>query len=219
MDNVDCCNLALSRIGHGTLRPISALTDNTEHAQACARVFPRILAMVLEEYVWPFARTCKALAATTADAPSGWSYAYAVPSDARSVLYVEGEDFIPEWLPLSESRSRWEIHADPATSGQLIVSDVPDAWAYYIRDVTQLQFTPELFGDLVAWRLAAEVGLGLKADAKLCQNAMQFYTQALDVAVSKAANQHGGRPRMQAESVIARGAGNADSLSGLRVAP
>jgi len=207
VDNVDCCNLALSRIGFGTLRPITALTDNTEHGAACARVFPMILRMVMEEFPWPFARKSVALAEMTSDPPSGWGYSYAVPADAASVLYVESEDFVPEWLPLNDYRNRWEIHADPDSSGQIIVSDIPDAWAYYIRDVTELQFTPSLFGDLVAWRVAAEVGLGLKASVDICKNATQFYVQALDVAVSKAMSQRGGALRVPAESILVRGTG------------
>lgn len=207
MNNVDCCNLALSRIGFGTQRQITTLTppDDTDYAEACARILPTLLALVLEEFPWPFARLCKALAVSTVTVPSGWTYAYAVPADARHVFHVEQDGFIPSWLDLDAQRNRWEVMADPSGSGQIIVSDTVDAWAWYTRDVTELQFASESFGDAVAWRLAAELGLGLKADASLSKNAMAFYNHAVDVALSKALNQRGGQVRVTAESIIARG--------------
>lgn len=206
MNNVEACNLALSRCGHGAQQAIQSLSENTEKAQVCARVFPSALRAVLAEFPWPFARVSVALAENTFDPPSGWAYSYAMPADAMNVRYVESEGFIPDWLGLNDQRNGWEVMADPSADGRILVSNVPDAWCYYTKAITELLYADELVADAVAWRVAGEIALGLKADAKLAQWAGQFYTQALDKAVAVAMNQRGGQIRQQAESVSVRGA-------------
>jgi hypothetical protein len=207
MNNVEAANLALSRIGQGTLRPISALSDNTEHAAACDRVFQTTLRAVLSEFTWPFARACAALGELTLDPIPGWEYAYSLPATALSLRYVESDGFVPDWISLSRQVSRWEVMAHPIDDGQIIVTDTPEAFAWYTKAITEVLYTSELFGQAFAWRLAAEVALGLKADPKLAENAMNMYAGALDVAICAAINQRGGQLPMEAETVLARGAG------------
>lgn len=210
MDNVKACNLALSRIGFGAQRPIVALTDDTEYAQCCDRVFQDTVRAVLSEHSWPWANKSVALALTSFDAPSGWTYAYAMPNDAISIVHVEADGFVPDWISNNDSRNRWEIYANSSTDGQIICTDLAEAWVFYQKEITELQFTSELFGQAVAWRLASELALGLKADAKLAQWAMQMYVPALDMAVAQAANQRGGKLRGTPESVALRGVSGYD---------
>lgn len=208
MNNVEACNLALSRIGHGAQRAIQSLDplEDTEQAQACDRVFAPIFRAMLTEFSWPFARVSAALAENTFDAPSGWQHSYRMPANALGMRYVEIDGFVPDWLGLSEHRSRWEVMADPSADGKIICTDHALAFAFYTKEITQLTFTDELFADAFAWRLAGEVALGLKADAKLSQWAGQMYRQTLDIAVCVAMNQAGGQMRPAAESIAVRSA-------------
>jgi hypothetical protein len=204
VNNIEAANLAISRVGHGTLRAIVALDDDNPAAQAVSRVFTPVLRMMLSEFSWPFARACAALALNPGDAPSGWAYSYAMPANALSVRYVEADGFVPEWIARNDQLSRWEVMADPASDGQIIVTDTASAFAFYTKAITELAFTSEPFSNAFAWRVASEIALGLEAQPQFAQLAKAEYNLALDIAVSQAMNQHGGWVRTQAESVQVR---------------
>lgn len=208
MNNIECANLAASRVGFGGQHRITNLeTDDSELAECVRRVFQPALFAVLAEFSWPFARTARALSESSAEVPPGWQYAYTLPTNALSIRYVADDGFVPDWLALSAHVPRWEIMAHPTIDGQIIVTDVPDAYVWFTKKITEVAFTTEPFGQAVAWRVAAELGVGLRADARLVQKAEQNYVGAVEIAVAHAMNQRGGQLQPDAAVVLARGGG------------
>lgn len=208
MNNIEAANLALRRAGNGAAYRIENLeTDDTEAAAVVRDLFQATLQPLLEEFPWPFARAVVALAESSADAPPGWTYAYAPPSNARSIRYVADNGFVPDWVSLIECVPRWEVMAHPTENGLILVTDVPEAYAWYTKEITEVAFTNATFADLFAWRLTREVALGLKADANLSLRAERAYEKQLDIAVARAFNERGGQRPIEAASILARGGG------------
>src|SRR3546814_9617900 len=78
MNAVEVCNLALGRIGEGASRPIQSLTEASEAARACNRVFASAMETTLRDFPWAFAQASVALAPVAQTVP-GWEFAYAYP--------------------------------------------------------------------------------------------------------------------------------------------
>src|SRR3546814_17373670 len=66
MNAVEVCNLALGRIGEGASRPIQSLTEASEAARACNRVFASAMETTLRDFPWAFAQASVALAPVAA---------------------------------------------------------------------------------------------------------------------------------------------------------
>lgn len=200
---MEVCNLALGRIGHGGSRPIQSLTEASEAARACNRVFASVLESMLREFAWPFAQASVALAAVAQTVP-GWGYVYAYPENCLFLHGLAGSNTDPGRYPAW--RHPFKILA--ATSGQsrVIATDLADAWAHYTVNVTNPHFGDPLFQDALAWRIAVEVAVGLKADPRMSQNAVLQYQSALSKAVAANGNEAGADREPVTEDVAAYGA-------------
>lgn len=203
MNAVELCNLALGRIGEGASRPITALTESTDSARACNRVFAPALQSMLREYRWPFAQSSVALATVAQEVP-GWEYVYAYPNGVLTLHGLAEEDVDPGRQPVW----RHPFRVLAATSGEslVIATDLEDAWAHYTLDITNPHFGDALFQDALAWRIAKEVALGLKADPRMAQLAAQQYVDALSLAMAAAYNERGADAPADPEDVRAYGA-------------
>jgi hypothetical protein len=182
MNTVEVCNLALSRVGHGASHPIASIDEAREEARACKRVFPSLLRMMLREHVWPFAMRAVELQPSSVTVP-GWPYVYEMPTDALNILAVTGPDTDP-----------WGEHARYCTRGFRLIGDVlacyeSPAWAWYTADVSDPVKGDALFKDALAWRLAAELAIALKADPNLHRMAMENWQLALSKALAAAGNE------------------------------
>lgn len=203
MNAVEVCNLALGRIGEGASRPIVSLTESTDSARACNRVFAPALQALLREYRWPFAQSSVQLA-TVAQTVPGWDYVYAYPEGVLTLHGLAGEDIDPGRQPVW----RHPFRVLAATSGEslVIATDLEDAWAHYTLDITNPHFGDALFQDALAWRVAKEVALSLKADPRMAQLAAQQYADALSLAMVAAYNERGADALADPEDVRAYGA-------------
>lgn len=202
MNAVEVCNLALGRIGGGASRPITSLTESTEAARACNRVFASALQSMLREYRWPFAQASVALAVAAQTVP-GWEYVYAYPEGVLTLHGLADEDVDPGRQPVW----RHPFRVLAATSGEslVIATDLEDAWAHYTLDITNPHFGDALFQDALAWRVAKEVALGLKADPRMAQVASDQYELALSIARAAAYNERGADAPADPEDVRAYG--------------
>lgn len=190
MNQVECCNLALSRVGHGASKPIQSLTENGEAANACNRVFQPALDALLREYPWPFARR-SALLATSSEEISGWAYAYAYPDNCAFLLAIGDDDTDATRLPAKTLRRPFGLMAAANGESLLIAANVQDARAWYTVKVSNPDFGDALFQDAFVWRLAGELALALKADPDMARNAANQYTLALSKALASVGNEDG----------------------------
>lgn len=207
MNQVEVCNLALGRIGQGASRPVQALDEGSETANACLRVFAPAMAAMLREYVWPFATRSVALGAS-AEAVDGWAYAYAYPDNCAFLLAVAEPGMDATRVPAKACRRPFALTAAASGESLLVASNVPDARAWYTLNVANPHFGDALFQDALAWRVAAELGLGLKADPQMSVNAGNQYRLALSKALAAVGNETGEATEEWAQDsgdVLARG--------------
>lgn len=204
MNAVDLCNLALGRIGQGASNPIAALTESSDAARACARLLAPTMAALLRETIdWPFATAAVALQPVTQVVP-GWAYVYAYPDGCERVRALAAANVDP--LRAAQVGAPVPYRLLAASNGESLVlaTDLPDAWAWYTRAVTRPEFADPLFQDALAWRLAMELALTLKADPRLWQSASNGYRQALSAAGAAAGNEQGVEPPADAASITVR---------------
>jgi hypothetical protein len=198
MNTVEICNLALARIGGGASRPLVSIDDASEDARACKRVFAPLLRSLLREYQWPFALRTVELSPSSSTVP-GWTHVYAVPVDALNILAVTAPDTDP-----------WGVNARYHSRGFRLIGNVlacheSPACAWYTADIVDPVQADDLFKDALAWRLAAELALTLKAEATLHRVAMEQAQMALSRAVAAMANEGRDDTAWEAETIWVRG--------------
>lgn len=180
--DVSIVNIALSRLGVTT--PITALTDTTsEQAIQANLIYETVRDSLVSEYPWRFATKHAPLSEVMADLyQTEYSYVYSYPSDCLRILrvYSEGTEF-------DDGRHEHEVYlTDCMCCGgeeqKVIATDLADAHADYIAQVTDPeQFSP-LFADCLSWRLAAELSVPLARDFDKRQHLMEIYMHTLDSA-------------------------------------
>lgn len=163
---VDIWNRALLRIAQTA--QIADVDETSVEAKVCRRVWDDCLGEILEDFPWSFAKAQKAIAELTAVTRVGWEYAYELPSDClvpRALL--DGE--VRFSLVASDANPPWEIQANDARDGKILCtdSDLSDGVLEYTALVTNVVAYPRVFVDALAWRLAAELAIGIKQDHDL----------------------------------------------------
>lgn len=204
MNAVEICNLALGRIGQGASNPIQSLTESSEAARACNRLFAPTMQFVLREHIaWPFARKAVALQ-TVAQTVPGWSFVYAYPNDCLRLHALCDEDTDPFRLPTPQTATPYKLMASNDGESLVIATDLASAWAWYTADVTNPHFADALFQDVLAWRMAMELALSLKADPRLMQSAQLGYRNALGIAAMAVAGEQSDDLPVDAENIRVR---------------
>lgn len=191
---VDISNLGLFAIGHS--KPIAALTEKSDQARACARLYPQSLDEVLESFPWPMAmrRARPAqLDPTTLDlgaVPDGWAFAYALPADC-----------VPNGLrkvypgtrnPRVDQETPHAIEFDGKTNQVIVLTDDDSPeFMYTARPPDSTRFSAS-FVRAVADALAVELIPALRKDLKLVPTQMQ--KAALSLAKAQSAAKRGEMP-------------------------
>lgn len=191
MNKTAICNLALSRIGHGVNNALSDVdTQQGEAAAACRIAFDSSYESLLTEYEWKFSRKIAALALLPQEA-SGWTHVYALPSDCVYLMDVADETY-PFTLEFPH-RTMFPFELALSTDGNstVVLTNQEDAFGYYRAKVEEVASTPNWFQQCLAWRIAMELAMGLKADERKFQVAERGYTVALSHALTINGNQHG----------------------------
>ncbi len=218
ISQVDICNAALIKIGQDI--PIAAMSESSKAARAFTRVWDRILELVLSEYPWPFTVKTQALALVSEDAPAGWAYRYAYPSDCVTLLAVTdgdsaaaaltGSPWNPDWLNafMLQRNMRYAFQTAYGEQSQSIVSDLESAFAIYASRVTEVgRFSPK-FAEALICRLAWEVAPALAGEVGLrmaTQALPNAYIFALSAAKAAASNESLETIEVVAPSIAARG--------------
>ncbi len=205
----DICNLALGRIGHGTLLT-NYTSDQTKAGRYCRQHYPLIRDRVIEQAGIDQFEAVTVLALASGSIP-GWQYVYALPAGCLFLEAVCDEAGARAW-----SR-RWTLSPqmqaqDPVpfrlfTNGTdpVIATDQANAYAVYRVRVENTTHYPPTFISALAWALAAELAGPLEVDADLQKMATQMSIRDLDIASASNRNQSlDDRPPMS-PSMRARG--------------
>jgi hypothetical protein len=135
---VAICNLALQKLGAGS---IAALADDSTNALACNACYAHIRDSELRRHDWNFARKRTTLAPSTVEPDHEFDYAFPVPSDFLALRppAVNGLDW------------RLESH-DGATA--ILTNDGDTLEIVYTARITDTARFDDSFTEMVAARMA-----------------------------------------------------------------
>lgn len=181
---VDICNMALDRLGHLS---ITSLDQNSKAAQLCSRNYTRCRDAILRAHTWNFAISRAELALDGTTPNHEFTYRFALPTGPT-----------PPYC-LKVIRTRWDaagitgsaIYTWPGLNGYanaivpyriegryLLANEQTAAIEYVGRIEDPAQFD-ELFTDVLAQRLAGEIGMSLTDNASLVKNTWDIYQSKL----------------------------------------
>lgn len=176
---VSICNQAISWLGG---KPIISLNDGTTEANLCKANYEHLRDVVLEAKAWTFAIKRLQLARLSVDPVYGFSAAFAVPSDAITILQASvAASGISTTGPGSGSsdgngdaqRTIWQ------REGETIVCNEEAMFARYTCRITDpTKFSPG-FVQALAARIAREIALPLTHSQTLEDKMVNKYDNAL----------------------------------------
>ena len=180
---VEICNVALGRLGIDQF--IEALDSSSSRSRACLNFYAPSRDAVLEEIDWSFAESEIALA-TLSTTRNGWAYQYRYPSDCLRARYVTDESGIRN--NTTYAATPFKLGNDD--TGKTILTDLESAYLIYTKQIINPNVFSALFRSALSWRLAWEIGLTLRIDAAISQNALAMYRNELSIAAAHDANQY-----------------------------
>lgn len=135
---VDICNIAMHHLGQDE---ITSLSDNTKRAALCNSAYPRLLDVMLSEYVWGFSRKRAILApnVTTPLFVTDYTYAFTLPSD-----YMRME-------------SMTDYDSDYLIEGNTILSNTNPLDIRYVARVIDPNAMTPLFREAFGLRIAIDI--------------------------------------------------------------
>lgn len=216
---INICNIALSRLGID--QAISDLEDTANpRSRACNLHYAECRDRALAELCAGFALFTTPLALIDATAPAGWAYQYQYPSNALSVLALTDENGLRQSSPSSsatftDATSTWsggylrnavafEVQAHQTIDSRIIVSDQEDAYAVCIKRITDPNQMTAEFRSALAFLLASEIALILRANPALAQQAGQQYQIALSRSMAQTQNERQPDPPLPSPSIQVR---------------
>lgn len=197
---VDIANISLYRCG-SSIR-ITTLNENVERTEAVRQAafwYPICRDRLLQSAPWNFARKCVALALDETITYPGWQFVYQYPEDCLQAAAVcdEGGLRTPSWLSwwgwqdsdtmMTIPKAPFEIQSNG--DQRVIVTDVEDAFLFYVFRQRQTAVYSPLFVDAFGWDMASEIAGGLQCDAKRIQTAMFMKGQSWQAAAAQMMNE------------------------------
>lgn len=192
---VEVCNLALGRIGIDQL--IEDLNDPNTRARQCNFHYRLAFDQVVQDFPWNFAQKVVQLAQVVGVTVPGYAYVYRYPSDCLKAhvltdssgnrMISAANQFYDIWNYGSQAlvNMRWPyiVMADPLTPGaRIIATDLPEAYLWHTATVEDINQTSPLFRSALAWKIAGEVALSIRAETRLHTNAVQQYAWVVSQA-------------------------------------
>lgn len=178
---VDICNLALTRLGDDR---ITTLDEGTKAAELCSLHYPMARDAVLRAHPWNFAirRATLALSATTPN--HEFQYQFALPTDPYCLKVL---------------RTDWEANGISATAiygfpgiygtsgalvtyrieGRFLLCNETSVMIEYIARITDPEQFDQLFTDVVAQRLAAELAIPVTDNQAAAKTMWDIYSTKL----------------------------------------
>lgn len=205
----DICNLALYRLRQK--QRVAAVPDtNTQTGRDCTFLYPVVRDRLLAGYPWNWATRVQALALDTEAPPPGWLYAYAYPVGCLKLRAITDAAGSRVWREDFESgrvfrrpRIPYELGSNSAGE-RVILTDVAEAYGVMVWRITHPdQFGP-LFGDFLAWALAADLMGALNVDRAVVQTVMAALPVAQNAARAHAGNERQQDPPQDSPSITCR---------------
>ena len=178
----ELCNLALTRLGH---MQISNLNEGTKAADLCKLHYPRSRDALLRSHPWNFAIKRATLALSTATPNHEFSYLHMLPTDCLKVLRTSWEADgavgsaiygFPGQIGYADAASPYRIE------GKFIACNETVVKIEYVSRVTDTAQFDDLFTDVLAQRVAAEICMALTDNQSAAQSVWQIYTAKLGEA-------------------------------------
>lgn len=193
---VQICNIALSRIGQSSR--IDSLSEQSLAAELCTLHYDECRKQVLRDFDWPFAEA-RVYLADIGSPPQNWAYRYRYPTDCLKARWIT----VPGMeKPPADLRPPFKvIHA---SGGRAIATNQPEAELVYTVDVEDTTYFDPLFTSALAWRLGAELSMGLQARPENYQAANQNYQLELSRAQAVAFEEGEQGPDPESEFVSVR---------------
>ena len=184
ISDVDVCNKALNYLQAGK---IESLEDNTAPAIACRTVFDTMRDSVLADYPWSFATSIVLPVLIASEVLIGWEYLYAMPLDCLAIrkLFLDDSSTDPEPIEFRECLS-------PSTEVRAIAVNFEDPYLEYTRQIVDPALWSVKFSDVLALRLAAEIGARITGKQEYATEATNRY----GLAISEAKRLDGGSKRV-----------------------
>ena len=164
---VQICNIALSRIGQN--QGIDSLAEKSQAAALCDLHYEQCRDDVLSEFDWPFAES-RIFLADLGSPPEAWGYRYAYPADCLKARYIA--------LPGMENppaQSRIPFKVVNAGNSRAVLTNQEQAELVYTMRVTNTGLFSSPFVSALAWRIAAELAMGLTSKPDNYAAAMNSY--------------------------------------------
>jgi len=176
-------NLALSRVGNK--RQISSLTEGTTEADLVNLHYARTRNSVLRMHPWNFAIRRVALAQISTTPAFEFDYYYALPSDCLKVIRTSWEadgSFgtaiygFPGLVGGYQTQVPYRIESVSGVAGRVLACNESTVYIEYIAEITDVSLFDELFVDILAQRLAAEIAPALTDNASLTKGLWDVYS-------------------------------------------
>lgn len=214
MNTVQLCNNALGALGARST--IASLTEDSNEARACSRLFEQTRDECLSKAWWNFARKTTVLTLlkssvsgytvwTSAYPAPPWTYEYACPADAIAIRYLEPMLFqdstnVPIFStatfvnpPLVNGVAVKFIRAlGTDSSGNqipVILTNQPQAIATYSAVVTDPNLWDAEFVVTVTYALAGYLAMALTGDKQLASSMFSIANEKLREAMTSDANE------------------------------
>lgn len=171
---VDIVNKALN---HLAVRPIAALTEDSEPAERAAAIYDSVRDDVLRAYAWGFATKITTLAQISNETVPGWSYLYTYPANCLRVRKLF-EDTSVDDAPGAAFR---EV-LTPATNQRAIATNIMPANVEYTLRVVDSTFYDPAFVESLALKLAASLAHHLTGDKTLGPLIQNLYLGSISEA-------------------------------------
>jgi hypothetical protein len=188
----EICNLALDRLAANV---ISSLTEGTVEADRCARAYAPARDSVLRAHPWNFAIR-RATLAQDATAPNHeFTKRHALPVDCLKVIRTgfEAGDGSGTWIYGVIDPVQAIVTPEYRIEGRYLLCNEDTVKIEYIARITDVTQFDELFADVLAQRLAAEMCYAFTQSTSMTEQAWKIYATKLDEARSIDAQE--GTPR------------------------
>lgn len=198
-NEVAICNLALYRAGSSIrITSLDETVERTEPVRQCATLYPLNRDAVLESAPWGCARKSVALATDPAVYP-GWAYAYQYPEDcvhAVAICDAGGRRASGVWLSwwgcgtnFVAPKIPYEIATSEDGARRVILTDIPNAYLYYIFRQTRTPLYSPLMVDALGWKLGSDLASALNANQNRVSRCIQMYEPTLNRALAQMLNE------------------------------
>ena len=166
---IGICNHSLALLG---VRSITSFDDGTTESSLCATLYPTTRDEVLEVRAWTFATDRATLLPDATDPDWGYDHRFLIPTTTRRVLAVwenppqPGQENVT--IPLNWNRE-----------GRYILASLEKIYVRFTHAITDTTLFSDLFADVLAYRLAADMCIALTQSRTLMVDMNTLYTSKL----------------------------------------